>query len=68
LALDHSLKGRAILPSKYLHKVAAKQGFESKRIGSMSEKVLLAAEKALESAEEIALLMPLKEKLSYRSY
>jgi hypothetical protein len=65
LALDHSLKGRAILPSKYLHKVAAKQGFESKRIGSMSEKVLLAAEKALESAEEIALLMPLKEKLSY---
>jgi hypothetical protein len=63
LALDHSLKGRAIVPSKYLHKVAAKQGFESKRIGSMSEKVLLAAEKALESAEDIALLTPLKEKL-----
>lgn len=63
LALDKSLKGRAIMPSKYLHKVAAKQGFGSKRIGSMSEKVLLAAEQALESAEEIALLMPLKEKL-----
>jgi gamma-glutamyl:cysteine ligase YbdK (ATP-grasp superfamily) len=63
LALDNSLKGRAIVPSKYLHKVAAKQGFESKRIFPMSEKILLAAEKALENAAEIALLMPLKEKL-----
>lgn len=63
LALDTSLKGRAIVPSKYLHKVAAKQGFDSKRIFSMSEKVLSAAEKALDNAEDIALLKPLKAAL-----
>jgi gamma-glutamyl:cysteine ligase YbdK (ATP-grasp superfamily) len=67
LALDHSLKGRAVLPSRYSHKLAAKQGLESKRIFSMSQKLLLAAEKALESAEEIALLKPLKEKLAIPS-
>jgi hypothetical protein len=58
LALDNSLKGRAVVPSKYWHKVAARHGFKSKRIAQEAKKVLGAAQKALDE-ESKALLEPL---------
>ena len=59
LALDNTLRKRAFLPSKYWHKVAARHGFESKRIVLGAEKIVFAAETALANDAERELLMPL---------
>ena len=61
LALDNSLKGRAIAPSKYWHKVAARHGFESKRILEGANAMLEAAQIALQNETECDLLKPLFE-------
>ncbi|ACC81702.1 hypothetical protein [Nostoc punctiforme] len=66
LVLDNTLLGRETVPSKVLHQISAKEGFDNKDIFENATKVLQAAEVALGNDPDVHYLMPLKVLLAKR--
>lgn len=67
LVLDQTLPGRATVPDVALHQLAAREGFESESIYNGARQVLAAAEAALGSDPDAALLRPLSASLRART-
>lgn len=66
LLLDQTLTGRTTVPDVALHRIAAREGFASEMIYNGASQVLAAAEGALGSDPDAALLGPLHSTLSER--
>jgi hypothetical protein len=66
LALDESLEGRAITPDRELHQLSAKLGFDDQEIFDYANRILEAAEIALQDDPDIYFLTPLKVMLAER--